>query len=240
MGRYQPEINPACGQRVKSLLKLLGTDQKGLAEAIFYTPQAVSRICTGKVKLTDQAAAAIAEYAAAHGIQVREEWLLGKDDYMTEEDKITESVDNARTSRDLLKQLAVCHGHKLSLFEVLEIRQGAKVISRAPGYTGRRTFFELCKSAGLIPEETTLAELTAGKGELRMETQRFLNVTAPDGSIYTFSPEEWAHTTEDISDYLCFRLSSRQAQDTRRRVMEELQQTASLLRERIERRNASG
>lgn len=82
MGRPSKKINPKCGQRLKIILKEQNTTQQQLSEMIHLTQVTISNIICGKASLTDENADAI------HVIfpQYRLQWLLGYDDYKTEEE----------------------------------------------------------------------------------------------------------------------------------------------------------
>lgn len=81
MGRKKQEINPVPGRRLKKLLRCFHIQQKKFAEQIGYTEQHLSLIITGQRNLTMDAAQKIAKL-----MNVRVEWLMGLDNYMTQHD----------------------------------------------------------------------------------------------------------------------------------------------------------
>lgn len=113
MGRKRQEINPESGKRLKKWLDSVGLSAKALCEVIGYTPQYISDVITGKKRLTPDLADAIsnvtAEFISAktgkivtidYKNRVRSNYLLLKDDCMTEESRIEliESNDCDRTN----------------------------------------------------------------------------------------------------------------------------------------------
>lgn len=86
MGRKKVEINPESGNRLRAWLKEVNVSAQALCTSIGYTPQYMSDIITGKKRLTPDLAQLIEN--APLGIppekKVRREYLLCKDNYMTE------------------------------------------------------------------------------------------------------------------------------------------------------------
>lgn len=62
MGRKRVVINPESGKRLSQLLSDHNIQQKELASALNYTPQQVSRIITGKDRLTEDFARRVVEF----------------------------------------------------------------------------------------------------------------------------------------------------------------------------------
>lgn len=83
MGRKQIKINAIRGKRLKTLLNEKKIDQKEFAEEIGYSAEHISYIINGKRNLTEDAAGRIAEKFP----DIRIGWLLGWDDFKTEEDE---------------------------------------------------------------------------------------------------------------------------------------------------------
>lgn len=70
-------------ENIKTILRLENLKQAGLARAINMTPENLNRIIKMRVRLTEATAETICVYFPKYRI----EWLLGYDDYMTEEEK---------------------------------------------------------------------------------------------------------------------------------------------------------
>jgi len=83
MGAKAVDINENTGKRIKLLLKEHHRTQEWLAEILNITPVNLSYIVNGKRGLTLERGKIIANYFG-----VRVEWIMGSDNYKTEQDKI--------------------------------------------------------------------------------------------------------------------------------------------------------
>lgn len=83
MGRKAGNVNRKSAERVTFLLRSLGVTQESFAEKVGYSRQSINAIACGKRRLTVDAAERFCQCYP----EIREEWLLGYDDYMTREDK---------------------------------------------------------------------------------------------------------------------------------------------------------
>lgn len=113
MGNKKKEINAESGKRLKKLITTYGIPQKMFAEMIGYTEQHLSLIVTGKRSLTIEAAKRIAKM-----MNVRVEWLMGLDDYMTQHDvDVSPQIDGMNRRKDVcgaMELLARVVGYKIS------------------------------------------------------------------------------------------------------------------------------
>lgn len=113
MGTKKKEINPEPGRRLKELIKASGIPQKKFAEIIGYTEQHLSLIVTGNRNLTIEAAKNIAQM-----MNVRVEWLMGLDNYMTQHDidvvPLVHEMDVRNGSRGAMQILANLAGYEIA------------------------------------------------------------------------------------------------------------------------------
>lgn len=96
MARKEVVINPKSGERLKEWLLDIKLSQAELAERINYSQQLISDIVRGKRSMTKEFAQAVRQntYKPGYNIygeeitqdSVRVQWLLGLDDYKTDED----------------------------------------------------------------------------------------------------------------------------------------------------------
>ena len=101
MSRKKTEINPVRAERVKKIIELEGISQQDFAKRIPMTQQNVSRIVNQKVALTEETAKDIVEAFPKY----RVEWLLGYEDNMTLDDKLTDvasMIDDAKAVEIML------------------------------------------------------------------------------------------------------------------------------------------
>lgn len=83
MGRRKTEINPVRGERLKELLAENNITQKDLAEKIGYSKEHISFVVVGKRNMPEE----MAKIISRHFPYVRFEWLMGYDNFKTEDDK---------------------------------------------------------------------------------------------------------------------------------------------------------
>lgn len=84
MGRTKIKIVPKQANRLKHVLSEFGISQNQLARESFISQQKLSRVATGKANLDIGEAESIVRTRPAFGF--RWQWLIGADDFMTEED----------------------------------------------------------------------------------------------------------------------------------------------------------
>lgn len=106
MAKIKQEINPKCADRLKELCKRFNTTQTAISEATFISQNTLSKIAQGKAPMTYNVACAIASKFPS----VHVEWLMGNDDYMTDEEEgiciassvVVESMSRTKAVRSLL------------------------------------------------------------------------------------------------------------------------------------------
>ena len=103
MARPRVKINPERGKRLKNLCEWEGITQQNLAEKIHISQQTVSQMVQGKSTVTEQTA----EEIAAAFPKYRKEWLLGFDDFPTEDSKLS---DMARMIDDIYHSVLLLVG----------------------------------------------------------------------------------------------------------------------------------
>ena len=81
------ELNKESGSRLKKAIKARKMHQIEFAQKVNFTPQYISEICQGKKKIGANA------YDFAKALDIRPEYLLCIDDYMTDEDILKEKKD---------------------------------------------------------------------------------------------------------------------------------------------------
>lgn len=94
MSRRRTEINTIRGKRLRTLLLENNMDQKLLAEKIGYTKEHISYIINGRRNLTADAAELIVKLFPT----IRFEWLMGYDNFKTEEDFKSEPIRKLLTT----------------------------------------------------------------------------------------------------------------------------------------------
>ncbi len=118
MGRKALEKNPECGKRLKEWLRYSGLTAQEVAEGIHYTPQHLSAVITGKKRMTPELAELIASWIVEKRTEefkngnfyafqdaVRAEWLLCKDNYMTQSNIYAEDAEKRVKKMELIDVL---------------------------------------------------------------------------------------------------------------------------------------
>lgn len=105
MGRRKTEINPVRGEHLKELLAENHITQKELAERIGYSKEHISFVVVGKRNMPEEMAKTISRYFP----YARFEWLMGYDDFKTEDDKakhdlLAERENEVKVWRAILSQ----------------------------------------------------------------------------------------------------------------------------------------
>ena len=116
MARKKEEINPICGQNLKTLLSDHKMAQKDLAKTLNYTEQHLSLIINGSRRLTVETARKIAAIFPG----TRYEWLMGYDNFRSNDEVISAAVNNiykeAETRREFTEYVFDLCGYKVKHF----------------------------------------------------------------------------------------------------------------------------
>ena len=100
---YKPgKIDMKKIERIKIMIKELGMNQTEFSDSIHMSPENLSRIVNGKHRFTDEAA----EQIISNHKKYRLEWLLGYDDYKTEEEMIEATENFLRECVDMRNKTA--------------------------------------------------------------------------------------------------------------------------------------
>lgn len=116
MARKKEEINPICGQNLRKLLSDHKMAQKDLAKILNYTEQHLSLIINGSRRLTVETARKIAAIFPG----TRYEWLMGYDNFRSNDEVISAAVNNiykeAETRREFTEYVFDLCGYKVKYF----------------------------------------------------------------------------------------------------------------------------
>lgn len=117
MQNNDTELSKKRGRRIKSLLKDHNMRQIDLASAIVWSPEHLSAVLNGRRTLTTEMAVSI----AALFPPVRYQWLMGEDDFRTEEDRFSHILDkmedSAKTFHSLFKGIASNFNYEIKLLD---------------------------------------------------------------------------------------------------------------------------
>lgn len=112
-GRPMREINLKRQERFKTFLedqKENGITQKKLAEMLFISQQTISKIANKSGNLTEETAERISKLFPQYRLQ----WLLGFDDFKTDDERINASINRRAEYIDLTEQLLFSHGYTIT------------------------------------------------------------------------------------------------------------------------------
>lgn len=119
MGRKKVEINPQSGKRLSALLDERNMQQKALAAALHYSPQQISRIITGKDRLTEEFAHKVVALFKTGNLEtdlfdtVRYEWLMCYDDFKTVWERMRSISSGKSEIRALITRLIELCGYEI-------------------------------------------------------------------------------------------------------------------------------
>lgn len=161
MARKQTEVNPICGERLRSLLEKYGMEQQELANRIGYTKEHISYIVNGKRRLTQEAAEAIVKLFP----ETRVGWLLGYEEHETDHDIILETANEFVSTEDAIIKLmgfaAKLLGYQLRWPDTVSEGKGEEEVQE---YAPDEVRFDLIKGHNKF--EITLAEDRIFRDEL--------------------------------------------------------------------------
>lgn len=151
------KIKQIQGERLKKWIDHIGITQKTLSELINVTPQRVNQIIKGVRKMSDENVRLISERTHDnYGQKVRGAWLLALDDYMTEADMLSETLQEKKEEATLLQQ-GVFSFAKLSGF-MISINPIGNVETIQKDMTDYCTFSRDNKSVTLSVDELNAFE----------------------------------------------------------------------------------
>jgi len=197
MGRKRTEINIESGYRLSSLLSERNIQQKELAEALYYTPQQISRIVTGKAPMTEEFARKVVELlksidretalaktdeSGAVVETIRYEWLMCYDDFKTEGDRISLICQRDSDRENIIEQLIELHGYSVS-FE---------------GWDGKTCHLQYPPG---ISDEDILKRVHDTLPE------PIISVESPSGATRYLDRREYIQIMKSIDDYIEMQLS---------------------------------
>lgn len=124
MPKQKRNINPEGGKRLSLWLNRVGVSAKALADTLHFTPQYISGVVTGKKRLTPDLADAISRissFTTKNGEKkdlsefdhVRANFLLLKDDYMTEGDRVAAHASDSEDRFSTLQKLLRLHNYSI-------------------------------------------------------------------------------------------------------------------------------
>lgn len=123
MPKIKQKINPKSAERLKQLYKERNITQMWLSEQTGISQNTLSRIVNGKAPLSHRVAADIVMLFP----DIRTEWLMGEDDFLTEMDKLKDSLGNLHNTYGLITQLMALHGYTFREVDLSDCSEFEKV-----------------------------------------------------------------------------------------------------------------
>lgn len=184
----KPEIKPGQGKRLKECIRAAGMTQEKLAEAIYTTPQTVSKIVNERVPISYENA-----YLISRVLKVRLEYLLLEDDYMTEaelfRDYETRLEVKGRCCEELIESLG------FAIVTTKEMPDGTAESMHRP-YKKLVIFSDDSESQILKKAEST-------------ESVCVYELNSPDGRSTFIEAGEYMQLIRDIEDYAKMKLCTK-------------------------------
>lgn len=177
------EIKPGQGERLKRCLEYAGVSQKSLALETFVSQQTISKIINEKAPLSRDNAVLF-----SRALNVRLEYLLLEDNYMTENEIIS-----------MYYQLVFDRSSKCeSIVEAL----GYKVITMQENADGTsESMHREYKTINILEEDTPETIMDKARSAPNV---RVYKVISPDGRIAFIEQSAYNEMIRDIEDYAKF------------------------------------
>lgn len=217
MGRKAIAINPECGKRLASLLEKYGIQQKTLADKLAYTPQQISRIVTGKDRLTEIFAKRVidfikAEYGTDYFETVRFDYLMGVDNFETEGDRIHSITTEHTVSIDLVTKLIENAGYIVENVNIPCLAENDEIIKQYPPDIDLEKIFshEQQSENSLIPPGAEYNEFISRTEGIRFVYKPSVRMKSPKGSSYCFQDtKEYMDMVQNICDFAAFQCATK-------------------------------
>lgn len=113
MAEKQTNSIPAPAKRLRQLLADHKLTQRELAEKIFVDPRYISMIACGRRGLSKDMAVRIADCFPGTRVQ----WLLGLDDFITEDARTAGIIQFHRGYEEITKELIESHGYQVTRYD---------------------------------------------------------------------------------------------------------------------------
>lgn len=213
MGRKKVEVNPESGKRLSELLNDRNMQQKELAEALHYTPQQISRIITGKDRLTEEFAHKVIELFKTGDLEtdlfdtVRYEWLMCYDDFKTAGQRLNAINDTKDDVQNSIAQIIELLGYRLEYVRILCLADGDKVKPYPPGITLNEAF-DYEQKRGHISKEVKFEDFIKKTGQDKGKYFFFkpmITMKSPKGSTRYMEQTNFTDILNDISEFIDYK-----------------------------------
>lgn len=104
----QEKLNQICAERLKQSIKSSGMKNNEVATEAGFTPQHISKLVNGKARLTADTARILANV-----LHVKEDYLLGEDDYPTHSAMYHSMISEMQKREHLYIELLEKYGYKI-------------------------------------------------------------------------------------------------------------------------------
>lgn len=209
MSRKKIEINPKCGERISLVLKEHKISQKQLADGLYYTQQQISRVVTGKDRLTEDLAKNITGFLKSNNIatDIRYEWLMCMDDFKTEGERIHSICSQSIERDEIINRLIELHGYKVALEKIFTSE--GKDTEEDQLEADKKALAEWSGSSCHLRYPPGISDEDALSRIHSTYPEPIIRITAPVGPIICRFVEqcEYLRIVKDIDDYIEMRMS---------------------------------
>lgn len=185
--KYLKKINPKQGKRLKDCLKQNQCKQTWLAAESHVSQQTISKIICGHEALSLDNARVFAEV-----LHVRAEYLLGEDDYMTEESYILSKLIKLKSISEGICSILDSKGYTILRDETIDKKQFKTITLSYPYEIVGKTDAEL--------RENIIDKLKAAPN------QSGLSLKGPDGRTIRITSKQFQDTLSDIENYIDYKM----------------------------------
>lgn len=102
------KLNSVCAERLRKCIDNSGMKDKDVAKEAGFTPQHISNLVNGKARLTADTARILSSV-----LKVKEDYLLGEDDYPTNSDMYRAMIKEMQKKEQMYIELIEKYGYKI-------------------------------------------------------------------------------------------------------------------------------
>lgn len=202
MAQVPVESAQTPGEKVRQVMKECHCTQAQLAEELDCSENHISMIVRGKRNLTVENAKKISKMFC-----VRFEWLLGFDEYRTDEQRISAITEKKYGRRDAIRDLIGLHGYEVNVEKVFTVEK--KDSKEEQLEARRKALAEWSGSSCHLQYPPGISDDDILERAHNTSPEPVISVKSPSGAIRYIERCEYESLLKSIDDYIEMQLSFR-------------------------------
>lgn len=200
MAQIPVEFAQTPGEKVRQVMKERHCTQAQLAEELDCSENHISMIVRGKRNLTIENAKKISKI-----FHVRLEWLLGFDEYRTDEQRVSAIAEKKYGRRDAIRNLIDLHGYEVNVEKVLTVEK--KDSEEEQLEARRKALSEWRGSSCHLQYPPGISDDDILKRAHNTSPEPVISVKSPSGTIRYIERCEYESLLKSIDNYIEMQLS---------------------------------